>query len=160
MPTYVSPSVRERFSTVKNMWIGIIIYCMSCNSYTLKGDVAIVWDGNIKTTLPNKRHDVSHHHQLGCLFRSLSRLTRKRKQQSQLSLCLWEGIHLNNKWPVMWKPFPNHDDVIKLKTFSALLAICAENSPGNSEFPAQRPVTRSFDVFFFYLRLNKRSSKQ
>ena len=28
-----------------------------------------------------------------------------------------------------------------------------------SEFPAQRPVTRSFDVFFD-LRLNKRSSKQ
>ena len=43
--------------------------------------------------------------------------------------------------------------------FSALLAICAENSPVNGEFPAQRPVTRSFDVFFD-LRLNKRLSKQ
>ena len=28
------------------------------------------------------------------------------------------------------------------------------------EFPAQRPVTQSFDVVFFYLRLNKRLSKQ
>ena len=44
-------------------------------------------------------------------------------------------------------------------TFSALLAICARNSPVPGEFPAQRPVTRSFDVFF-YLRLNKRLSKQ
>ena len=33
-------------------------------------------------------------------------------------------------------------------TFSALLAICVGNSPVSGEFPAQRPVTRSFDVFF------------
>ena len=43
----------------------------------------------------------------------------------------------------------------QMETFSALLAICAV--PG--EFPAQRPVTRSFDVFFD-LRLKKRLSKQ
>ena len=42
---------------------------------------------------------------------------------------------------------------------SALLAICAGNSPVPDEFPTQRPVTRSFDVFFD-LRLNKRLSKQ
>ena len=35
-----------------------------------------------------------------------------------------------------------------METFSALLAICAGNSPLPGEFPAQRPVTRSFDVFF------------
>ena len=29
-----------------------------------------------------------------------------------------------------------------------LLAICAGNSPVTGEFPAQMPVTRSFDVFF------------
>ena len=44
-------------------------------------------------------------------------------------------------------------------TFSASLAICAGNSPVTGEFPAQRPVTRSFDVFFD-LRQNKRLSKQ
>ena len=42
-----------------------------------------------------------------------------------------------------------------METFSALLAICAGNSPVTGEFLAQRPVTRSFDVFFD-LRLNKR----
>ena len=42
---------------------------------------------------------------------------------------------------------------------SALLAICAGNSPVTGEFPAQRPVTRSFDVFL-YLRRNKRLGKQ
>ena len=35
-----------------------------------------------------------------------------------------------------------------METFSAFLAICAGNSPVTGEFPAQRPVTRSFGVFF------------
>ena len=35
-----------------------------------------------------------------------------------------------------------------METFSALLAICAGNLPVPGEFPAQRPVARSFDVFF------------
>ena len=35
-----------------------------------------------------------------------------------------------------------------METFSTLLAICAENSPVTGEFLAQRPVTRSFEVFF------------
>ena len=47
----------------------------------------------------------------------------------------------------------------QMETFSALLAICAGNSPVSGEFPTQRPMTRSFDVFFD-LRLNKRLSRQ
>ena len=43
-------------------------------------------------------------------------------------------------------------------TFSALLALCAGNSPVTDDF-LQRPVMRSFDVFFDLL-LNKRLSKQ
>ena len=46
-------------------------------------------------------------------------------------------------------------------TFSTLLALCAGNSPVTGEFPALRPVTRSFDVFYdlrLNLRLNKRLS--
>ena len=35
-----------------------------------------------------------------------------------------------------------------METFSALLAICVGNSPVAGEIPAQRPVTRSFGVFF------------
>ena len=46
-----------------------------------------------------------------------------------------------------------------METFSALLAICAENSPVPGEFSTQRPVTRSFDVYFD-MRPNKRLSKQ
>ena len=47
----------------------------------------------------------------------------------------------------------------QMETFSALLAICAGNSPVTSEYTAQRTMTRSFDVFLD-LRLNKRLSKQ
>ena len=42
---------------------------------------------------------------------------------------------------------------------SALLDLCAGNSPVTVELPSQRPVTRRFDVFFD-LRLNKRLCKQ
>ena len=35
-----------------------------------------------------------------------------------------------------------------MESFSALLALCAGNSPVSGEFTAQRPVARSFDVFF------------
>ena len=44
------------------------------------------------------------------------------------------------KWVVTWW---RH----QMEIFSSLLDFCAENSPVAGEFPAQRPVTRSFDVF-------------
>ena len=47
----------------------------------------------------------------------------------------------------------------QMEKFSALLALCPGNSPVNGEFPAQRPVMRSFDASFD-LRLNKLLSKQ
>ena len=47
----------------------------------------------------------------------------------------------------------------QMETFSALLAFCNGNSPVPVEVPSQRPVTRSFDIFFD-LCLNKRLSKQ
>ena len=35
-----------------------------------------------------------------------------------------------------------------METFSVSLALCVGNSPVTGEFPAQKPVTRSFNVFF------------
>ena len=46
-----------------------------------------------------------------------------------------------------------------MESFSALLAICAGNSPVPGEFPTQRPVTRSFDVFFD-LRPNRVNNRE
>ena len=65
-------------------------------------------------------------------------------------LCRKVGFHCKTK-ATWWRH--------QMQTFSALLAICVRNSPVTGEFPAQRPVMRSFDIFFD-LRLNKRSSKQ
>ena len=78
-------------------------------------------------------------------------------------------------WDEIIYPFPNFSGVAQtslllilfngawwrhqMETFSALLVICAGNSPVPGEFPTQRPVTRSFDVFFD-LRLNKQLNKQ
>ena len=50
-----------------------------------------------------------------------------------------------------------HDDVIKRKHFRVTGPLCGEFT-GPGEFPTQRPVTRSFDVFY-YLPLNTRLCK-
>ena len=47
----------------------------------------------------------------------------------------------------------------QMEIFSALLALRVGNSPTPGEFPAQRPVTRSFDIYFD-LRPDKRLSRQ
>ena len=65
-----------------------------------------------------------------------------------LQLSDYPCLHFSETW---WRH--------QMETFSALLTICAGNTPVTGEFPSQRPVTRSFDVFFD-LRLNKRLSKQ
>ena len=65
----------------------------------------------------------------------------------------WSRVTLKfDEWP--WKNSTPLMDYFKLftwwrhqmETFSSLLAICAGNSSVPGEFPAQRPVTRSFDV--------------
>ena len=72
---------------------------------------------------------------------------------------------LNMSWAQIWRasksrcicsyPWWRH----QMEAFSALLSFCAGNSPVTGEFPTQRPVTRSFDVFFV-LGLNQHLSKQ
>ena len=62
--------------------------------------------------------------------------------------------------PNDFKPNPQHAwRPHQMETLSALLALCERNSPVSGEFPSQRPVSQSFDVFFD-LRVNKRLSKQ
>ena len=47
----------------------------------------------------------------------------------------------------------------QIEPFSALLVICAGNSPVPGEFPSQRPVKQSIDIFFD-MCLNKGLRKQ
>ena len=94
----------------------------------------------------------------------------------KLHLKMWTQARFVNSWlqlcPIQSTAWSKASAVVELicfswnswwrhqmETFSALLAICAGNSPVPGEFPTQRPVMRSFDVFFD-LRLNKRLSKQ
>ena len=63
------------------------------------------------------------------------------------------GSHLiNHKMPLFMMTSSNGN------IFRIAGHLCGDK-PVPGEFPAQRPVTRSFDVFFD-LRLNKRLSKQ
>ena len=84
------------------------------------------------------------------------RIPNHSEGESYMTKCrhIYVTMLLNAQWLFLtiWWRHP-------METFSALLAICAGNSPVPGEFPAQRPVTRSFDVFFD-MRLNKRLSKQ
>ena len=76
---------------------------------------------------------------------------RKAVPISWLSLSWFEGrLYTGSRLSTWWRH--------QMETFSALLAICAGNSPVSGEFPAQRPVTRSFDVFLD-VRIIKRLSK-
>ena len=127
----------------------------------------------IRMSLTNKihysggRHGIPNHRQLDCVF---IHADDKENVTTPHHLSFVRGI----QWPlvsphngsVMQKAFLSHYVFIlppwwrhQMETFSALLAICAGNSSVPGEFLAQRPVTRSFDVFFD-LRLNKRLSKQ
>ena len=72
-----------------------------------------------------------------------------------------QGLNANDKIAIICKT-PTEYDVQaewrhQMETFSALLALCMGNSPVTGEFPEQRPVTQSFDVFFD-LHLNKQLS--
>ena len=61
-------------------------------------------------------------------------------------------FHGNDGWQLTWW---RH----QMETFSALLVLCARNSPVTGEFPAQRSSDTELRCFFD-LRLNKRLSKK
>ena len=63
---------------------------------------------------------------------------------------IWFSIHNTSTVPCAALPWWRH----QMEIFSALMALCAENSSGPGEFPTQRPVTRNFDVFLICARIN------
>ena len=87
---------------------------------------------------------------MGARYLTTTKITKR------LSWTHFSGCTVTNTWTyhkneARWRH--------QMEILSTLLVLCAGNSPVTGEFPAQRPVTRSFDVFFD-LRLNKRMSKQ
>ena len=69
-------------------------------------------------------------------------------------LVMVESTYVSVKIRFYASPWWRH----QMETISALLTLCGEFT-GHRWIPLTRPVTRSFDVFF-YLRLNKRLCKQ
>ena len=109
------------------------------SSFLIRG----TWDYDLTTSLRKIRN---------------SALARVDDQGIQLCMALISTINARTPIviPLRIKPWWLHQ---MEKNNSALLAICAGNSPVTGEFPAQRSVTLSFNVFFD-LRLNRRFSKQ
>ena len=69
----------------------------------------------------------------------------------KISICSSSELALLTSSKLWWRH--------QMETLSALLAFCAGNSPVTGEFPEQRSMTRSLDVFF-NLRRNQLLSKQ
>ena len=109
-----------------------------------------------------------HHSHIG----SILTLMLSSTLHEVLWIIIWSMNHGRNDMPILWSKWNifkvvfghcprfhmKHDDVIKWKHFPRYWPFCAGISPIAGEFPAQRPVTRSFDVFFD-LRLNQQLSK-
>ena len=92
---------------------------------------------------------------VGTLFANLRWLqTFCSRHRSWMATCVGQRLYVRPN-----DGFRAHAWRHQMETFSALLALCAGNSPVAGEFPSQRPVTRSFDVFFD-LCLNNWLSKQ
>ena len=83
-----------------------------------------------------------------------------------LIVYVWLCDRTENSFTLSWNPFqlPCHEKCLSMMTssngniFRVTAPLCGEFT-GPGEFPTQRPMTQNFDVFF-YLRLNKRLSKQ
>ena len=84
---------------------------------------------------------------------------------SQIYFLVFDGlvqVPYLSWWKKVWRQLIwwwIHDDIIKWKHFPRYWSFVRGILPVTGEFPAQRPVTQSFDVFFD-LRLYKRLSKQ
>ena len=91
---------------------------------------------------------------------------------SQFVFCIWtkpdvirDTHHRGLSWLLMLAifihalcigPWWSH----RMEAFSALLALCAGNSPVTGGFPSQRPVTRGFDVFLICAWISSRVNKR
>ena len=109
-----------------------------CHDVTIENDILPLKYNSSRTLSRNKDG-------INCCVHGAPPVTEHKQAFRTLSWCLIQYLLI---W---WRH--------QMEAFAALLAICAGNSPVPGEFPTQRPVTRSYDVFF-ELCLNKWLSKQ
>ena len=127
------------------------------NTWRLEENGWHLADDNFKQTFLSEKFGILIKISVKCVHNGLN---NNKSALVQVMAWGWSGVDYHlcteqmNTQP-MDKTWWRH----QMETFSALLALCAGNSPVPGEFPSQRPVTRSFDVFFD-LCLNKWLSKQ
>ena len=101
--------------------------------------------------------NVKNIHNLESTYNLLTQLCITRDNTNGISL-LMDSSLAESRWGRLVRQFRSRWHH-RTETFSTLLALCVGNSPVTGEFPSQRPVTQSFDVFFD-LHMNKRLRKQ
>ena len=156
-------------------WENGSVHSLACHNIVLIGSSANPLDNTVHR--PSATLTVCWH--IGCTDRSCSDAGRNHlRPLPDIDLKNWAfSTVFIRRWYVIcddaltlmwWQDNNRGDDKVsttcplwrhQVETFSALLALCAGNSLVTGEFPSQRPVTRSFDVFF-ELCLNKRLTKQ
>ena len=127
-------------------WDIIIHTCLNIIGSLIKPRLFIHWRTNLKNTTHTQKYNSFHTGKM--IWYSLKKLRPFCLGFDKLNKMLYYAVDRMMAW---WRH--------QRETFSAILALCAANSPVIGEFPSQRPVTRRFDVFFD-LCLNKRFSKQ
>ena len=115
------------------------------------------------------RRSYSHHGDVHKMVQCTAAIMRPCSTQIFTTGAVW-GVFCGFKpgfifwhiqWCVLYHVFLNRAIAWwrhKMETFSALLAICAGNSPVPDELPAQGPVTGSFDVFLTNGWVNNREA--
>ena len=129
---------------IKTPWVGIVN--VNCSCICLE---QVEWPVSLEVKV------------VGKLRKALDSLESHRlKRPSVLamisySLCIGGNMYTARLGRAVTLTWGRH----QMETFSAFLALCAGNSSVTGKFATQRPVTRSFDVFFD-LPVNKTLSKQ
>ena len=151
---------RNLILSIRLMWFlccsipPAIIQAWGYNTLRILPQARELWKSWYENSIPDGRYDitsifVSNYH---------IALIYEKKTSMQLCQCTWCSNVISSNFPT-FSPHISTWWRLRIETYSALLAICAGNSSFTGEYPTQRPVTRSFAVFFD-LRLNKLLSKQ
>ena len=170
-------SKRRNFDVITSKWHRLDVITTLLLHHVFHGIYKCFCKRSIVSHCRTTLHDRKDHlNQIGSCFSTVMQICLFKK--SSKFPCM--SVHFDGS---IWSPMINHDrrPITKKKwiaidgchkanysitwwrhqmeTFSALLALCGGNSPVTGEFPAQRPLMRSFDVFFD-LRPSKRLCKQ
>ena len=148
----------EQLHITMNCWNTPVLYKKGCVSFVewkyvlITWQMRVIWHGIIQPKLIKqwKQNSIARSLEL-LLQHNFLYMVVKCDTRSNSNL---ENFHsgfelpITTEWNYTKTSIPYAWWRHQMEAFSALLDHCAGNSPVTGEFPSQRPVTRSFDVFF------------